>query len=63
MFMTDTPVCCRFAVHPTCYDHGRPQKYFQGGQCRHFAYPLQVSDDAKQMGFKKCNTLSTSQRK
>jgi len=29
--------------------HGRPQKFFQGGQSRHFAYPFQVADDATQM--------------
>ena len=28
---------------------GRPQKFFQRGQSRHFAYPFQVSDDASQM--------------
>jgi len=30
------------------HGHGRPQKFFQGGQSRHFAYPFQVSDDATQ---------------
>jgi len=30
-------------------EHGRPQKFFQGGQKRHFAYPFQVVDDATQM--------------
>jgi len=25
--------------------HGRPQKFFQGGQRQHFAYPCQVADD------------------
>jgi len=29
--------------------HGRPQKYFQGWQHRHFAYPFQVANDAMQM--------------
>jgi len=29
--------------------HGRPQKFFQGGQSRQFAYPFQVADDAMQM--------------
>ena len=30
-------------------NHGRPQKFFQGGQSRPFADPLQVVDDATQM--------------
>ena len=29
-------------------NHERPQKFFQGGQSRHFGYPFQVSDDATQ---------------
>jgi len=29
--------------------HGRPQKFFQGGQRQHFAGPCQVADDAMQM--------------
>jgi len=29
-------------------DHGRPQKFFQGGQHRNFAYPFQAADDAMQ---------------
>ena len=29
--------------------HGRPQKFFQGGQRRHFTYHFQVVDDATQM--------------
>ena len=30
-------------------DHRRPQKFFQGGQSRHFPYPFQVSDYATQI--------------
>ena len=29
------------------YDHGCPQKFFQGGQSRNFAYPFQVVDDER----------------
>jgi len=29
--------------------HGRPQKFFQGGQRQHFAYLFQVADVAMQM--------------
>jgi len=29
--------------------HGRPQKLFQGGQSRHFAYPFWIVDDATQV--------------
>jgi len=29
--------------------HGRPQKFFQRGKSRHFAYPFQVADDAVRM--------------
>jgi len=29
-----------------CVRHGRPQKFFQGGQCRHFAYPFQFAINA-----------------
>ena len=29
--------------------YGRPQKFFQKGQRRHFAYPFQVADDAIQL--------------
>ena len=25
--------------------HGRPQKFFQGGQGQHFAYHFQIADD------------------
>jgi len=25
--------------------HGRPQKFFQGGQRRHFVYHFQIADD------------------
>jgi len=31
-------------------DHGRPQKFFQGGQHRNFAYPFQAADDANANG-------------
>jgi len=31
------------------YLHGRPQKFFQGEQPRHFAYLVHVVDDAVQM--------------
>jgi len=31
------------------YTHGLPQKLFQGGQRRKFAYAFQVADDAMQM--------------
>ena len=34
-------------------NHGRPQKCFQGSQRRHFAYPLQVANDAMQMYVRK----------
>ena len=30
--------------------YGRPQKFFQGGQSRHFAYSFQVADDSGRMG-------------
>ena len=33
----------------TALYHGRPQKLFQGGQSRNFAYPFQVVDDATQI--------------
>ena len=33
--------------------HGRPQKFFQGGQRRHIAYLFQVADDATQMDVQK----------
>jgi len=29
-----------------CYAHGRPQKFFQGGQSRHFAYLFQAVGNA-----------------
>jgi len=29
--------------------HGLPQIFFQGEQCRNFAYPFQVADDAEQI--------------
>jgi len=29
--------------------HGRPQKFFQGGQSRHFAYLFVVVSDATQI--------------
>ena len=28
------------------WEHGRPQKFFRGGQRQHFANPCQVADDA-----------------
>jgi len=31
------------------YGHGRPQKFFQGGQRRYFAYRFQIADDAIEM--------------
>jgi len=31
------------------HEHGRPQKFFQGGQSRHFAYLFVVVDDATQI--------------
>jgi len=45
--------------------HGRPQKFFQGGQRQNFAYQFQVSDDTMQMDVHKAKrfTLSTSRRK
>jgi len=30
-------------------DHGRPQKFFQGGKRQNFADPYQVADNAMQM--------------
>jgi len=43
--------CLRVVVlslsNPT--DHGCPQTFFQGGQCRHFSYLFQVVGDATQM--------------
>jgi len=39
-------------------DHGRPQKFFQGGQSRHFDYLFQAVVDAMQMDvYKKCPML------
>jgi len=38
-----------FSVTLTKYLRGRPQKLFQGGQSRHFAFPFQVGDDAVHM--------------
>jgi len=38
--------------------HGRPQKFFQGGgQSRHFAYPFQVVDDATQIDIHKTKII------
>jgi len=34
-------------------DHGRPQKFFQGGQPQDFTYPVHVADDAMQMNVHK----------
>jgi len=36
-------------VLESTYYHGRPLKFFLGGQYRHFAYPFQVVHDATQM--------------
>jgi len=39
--------------------HGRPQKIFQGGQSRHFAYLFQIVGDVTQWTYKKrkCSML------
>jgi len=46
--------CCHLLV---CSYHGRPHKFFQGGQRRNFAYHFPVADDAIQMDVHKTNAL------
>jgi len=36
-----------------CFHHGRPRKFFQGGQSRHFAYLFKFVGDATQMNVRK----------
>ena len=37
------------AQHKIAHNHGRPQKFFQGGKRRHFTYLFRVADDAMLM--------------
>jgi len=48
MPLSETPFMTQELDRNHCI-HGRPQKFFQGEQCRYFAYPFQVADDAMPM--------------
>jgi len=34
-------------------DHGRPQKFFHGGQCRHFGYAIHIVDNTMKVDVNK----------